>query len=98
METSGTNHLHDAGSTGFVLNIRDITDRKQIEAALERINRQKEMILESAGEGIFGINSRRMITFVNPIAALLLGQKQEEIIGEFDFNVFKYFKSDGNEF
>ena len=50
--------------------IHDITERKQAEETLEQVNRHNELILNSAGEGIYGLDRQGKTTFVNPAAAL----------------------------
>jgi PAS domain S-box-containing protein len=90
LEISGTNLLSDSNVNGFVLNGRDITYRKEIESVLEKINRQKEMILEFTGDGIFGVNCNRKCTFINPVAARLLKIIGENVIGEPDHDVVTY--------
>ena len=90
LEVVGTNLLSDPDVNGFVLNSRDISYRKQIEAVLERINRQREMILESIGDGIYGIDINRKITFINPAAIRMIGKESHNVIGEFDYDVIQY--------
>ncbi|HEY9676181.1 MAG TPA: PAS domain S-box protein, partial [Waterburya sp.] len=48
--------------------------------ALEQLRHQNELILNSAGEGICGVDAQGTITFVNPTAAKLLGYKVEELM------------------
>jgi len=55
--------------------------RKQAEEALERLRHQNELILKSAGEGIYGLDAQANITFVNPAAARMLGYEVGELIG-----------------
>lgn len=92
IELAGNNLLSDTNVSGFVLNLRNITDRKHVEAVLERINRQRELILESAGEGIFGIDSNGIVTFVNQAASALLMKKVEEMIGDHLSNIIRRIK------
>jgi len=47
----------------------------------EGLSRSKQLILNSAGEGIFGLNERGIATFVNPSAARMLGWPVEELVG-----------------
>lgn len=79
---SGQNKLSNPSIAGIILNARDITDRKYSDEMIYRMSRQNELILETAGEGIFGLNPKGMITFINPFAAKLLKYKEEEIIAE----------------
>ena len=60
--------------------VREISDRKQTKASLERLSRKSELILNSAGEGIYGLNSEGKLTFINPAAARMLGYQVEELI------------------
>ena len=61
--------------------IKEISVREQAQASLERLSRQNELILNSAGEGIYGLNAQGKITFVNPAAARMLGYRVRELIG-----------------
>lgn len=74
---------------------RDITGRKRAEEEAERLNRQVKLILESAGEGIFGLNSKSDHTFVNPAAARMLGYKADELIGLDSHTTWHYARIDG---
>jgi len=54
---------------------------KELEEAitnLQKISNEKELILNSAGEGIFGLNLDGKITFANPSAIELLGYANED--------------------
>ena len=74
---------------------RALRDRKQTQASLERLSRQSELILNSAGEGIYGLNCQGKITFVNPAAARMLGYGVKELINLFMHEVVKHSKPDG---
>src|SRR5262249_38733746 len=54
----------------------------QVEEALAQLNRRHKLILDSAGEGIYGIDLEGRTTFVNPAAARMLGWEVEELIGQ----------------
>ncbi|HIK29145.1 MAG: ATP-binding protein [Oscillatoriaceae bacterium SKW80] len=58
-----------------------IEEQKRTWEALSRLSHQNELILNSAGEGIFGLDKDLKITFVNPAAARMLGYPIEELIG-----------------
>ncbi|AMX00591.1 EAL domain-containing protein [Rummeliibacillus stabekisii] len=65
----------------------EVTDKNQelerVIAELQQLSREKELILNSAGEGIFGLDLDQNITFCNPAGAHMLGYKTEdELIGK----------------
>ncbi|HEV2305204.1 MAG TPA: PAS domain S-box protein, partial [Candidatus Acidoferrales bacterium] len=63
---------------GFML---DITERREAEQALLKLSRQTNLILNSAGDGIFGLDRNGLLTFVNSATARMLGYQPEEVIG-----------------
>ena len=55
-----------AGRTVFVAVLSDLSERRRAEEALERLRRDRDLILSSAGEGIYGLDGQGLTTFVNP--------------------------------
>ncbi|CAB1076771.1 hypothetical protein JY97_02685 [Alkalispirochaeta odontotermitis] len=53
-------------------------NQKQLEAAVER----SSLILDSAGEGIFGVDLKGKVGFINPAANRMLGYGPDELIGQ----------------
>ncbi|MFL5540671.1 MAG: ATP-binding protein, partial [Longimicrobiaceae bacterium] len=49
--------------------------------AAERLARQNELILNSAAEGIYGVDAHGYTTFVNPAAAAMLGYSADDLPG-----------------
>ncbi len=78
--------------------IRDISERKRFEETLERLSRQHEMVLKSAGEGIFGLDLGGNATFVNPAAARMTGWDAEELLGRPLHAVLHHTKPDGTPY
>ncbi len=66
----------------FTAILRDITQRKREEEELRRLHLQNEMILNSAGEGIVGLDENGRIVFINPSGAEMLGREPAELVGE----------------
>jgi diguanylate cyclase (GGDEF)-like protein/PAS domain S-box-containing protein len=89
-EMSGTRYWQ-----GFML---EITERKTFEEALERLSRQHEMVLKSAGEGIFGLDLDGNATFVNPAAARITGWEAEDLVGRPQHDVLHHTKPDGSPY
>ncbi|MBZ0105493.1 MAG: EAL domain-containing protein [Sulfuricella denitrificans] len=48
---------------------------------LEKLSYRNQLILNSAGEGICGVNGDCLVTFINPAAATMLGYQVDELIG-----------------
>jgi len=61
----------------------------------ERLARRDELILSSAGEGIFGLDLDGKISFVNPAAARMLAYRVEELIGQPMHEFLHHSNSDG---
>ncbi len=62
--------------------VNDLTDLVDAERTIERLNEQNRMILTAAGAGIFGIDEKSHIQFINPAAEELLEYDAEELIGK----------------
>jgi PAS domain S-box-containing protein len=50
-------------------------------ARVEQLSRQNELILLSAGEGIYGLDLQGRATFVNPVVIQMTGYTVEELLG-----------------
>ena len=55
---------------------------KSIEAVFSEFERQNQLILNAAGEGIYGVDTEGNTTFVNPAAERMLGWQAEDMIGK----------------
>ncbi|GJL52589.1 MAG: hypothetical protein NPIRA01_38160 [Nitrospirales bacterium] len=58
---------------------------ERVQRATEEVTqlaRRQELILETAGEGIYGVDREGNITFVNPMATRFLGWEGHELIGK----------------
>ncbi len=62
---------------------------------MQKRQRQYELILNSAGEGICGVNPGGIITFVNPTAARLMGLEVKTMLGRREVELFGDLARDG---
>jgi PAS domain S-box-containing protein len=76
--------------------VRD--ERRQAEEALARLRRQYELILNSAGEGIYGVDLDGNFTFINPKGAELLKWTVAELLGKPAHATIHHTKSDGSKY
>lgn len=75
--------MEQAGERPFVLNHgMDVTEQYEAEEALRLATRQRELILESAGDGIYGIDLDGMVTFINQAGAGALGYYADQLAGQ----------------
>ena len=79
------------------------TVAKALLFAMESVERRQaeertRLILESSAEGIFGVDTRGEITFVNPAACRLLGFSAEEMVGRGSHGLIHHHRPDGSEY
>lgn len=77
---------------------RDITERKKAEDELKQLSLRNRLILDSAGEGIYGLDLNGHCTFINPAALQFLGFGIEEVIGQNSHALFHHTKPDGSPY
>jgi len=87
------------GEPAFAVGVvEDITESREAAQEIERLNRQNRLILDSAGEGIYGLDREGKITFVNPAAATLVGYDPEDLIGKSQHEVVHHSRPDGTPY
>ncbi|HEX8711198.1 MAG TPA: PAS domain S-box protein [Terracidiphilus sp.] len=76
----------------------DTTEQYEAEEALQMAARQRELILESADDGIFGIDLEGKLTFINDAGARALGYTPEELAGKDFHDVVQHSHADGTPY
>jgi len=71
---------------------------KRSKEAIERLRRENELILNSAGEGIVGLDLNGNHKFINPAAAQMLGYEVSELIGKPSHRTWHHSGADGNPY
>ena len=89
----------DAGTvTHFVAMTEDITEAKEVELALQEARQRNNLILDSAGEGIFGLDDEGQVTFCNRAAADMLGYHPNELLGRSMHEAVHYAHADNTDY
>ena len=87
------------GRTPHVLGFGvDISEQVRAEDQLRALSRQSNSVLESVGDGIFGIDLDGICTVINPAASQMLGFKPEEILGRNMHNLIHHTRADGTPY
>jgi PAS domain S-box-containing protein len=76
----------------------DITEQVRAEDKLRALMRQSNSILESVGDGIFGIDLDGQVTVINPAASQMLGFKPEEVLGQNLHALIHHTRADGTPY
>ncbi|MFE1175800.1 PAS domain-containing protein [Streptomyces sp. NPDC058773] len=90
---------HRNGYTGnelLMLVVRDLTGTLDTETELARQQRQTEMILRAAAEGVVGVDADGKVVLVNPSAAQILGYRASELGGKELHPLIHHSRADGS--
>ncbi|HEX9198403.1 MAG TPA: PAS domain S-box protein [Acidobacteriaceae bacterium] len=76
----------------------DISEQVRAEDRLRALSRQSNSILESVGDGIYGIDLDGNCTVINPAASQMLGFKPEEVLGRNMHFLIHHTRADGTPY
>ncbi len=76
----------------------DISEQVRAEGRLRTLTRQSDSVLESVGDGIYGIDLEGNVTVVNSAAAQMLGFKQSEMLGRNLHRLIHHTRVDGTPY
>lgn len=88
--------MQHSGMVGFTAYLRDISERKTLEAEQSRLAESNRLLLDSTGEGIYGIDLQGQFTFVNQAGAQALGYAPGEMIGRSGHLLIHGWRQDGS--
>ncbi|MFF9013118.1 PAS domain-containing protein [Streptomyces sp. NPDC014870] len=86
------------GDELLMLVVRDLTGTLDTEAELARSQRQTEMILRAAAEGVVGTDTDGRVVLVNPAAAQILGYRASDLGGKELHTLILHSRADGEPF
>ncbi|MEU1123311.1 PAS domain-containing protein, partial [Streptomyces sp. NPDC005899] len=97
---AGYNDIHSSytGDELLMLVVRDLSGTVDTEAELARSQRQTEMILRAASEGVVGTDLDGRVVLVNPAAAQILGFRASDLGGKELHTLVLHSRADGEPF
>ncbi|MDJ0709529.1 MAG: sigma 54-interacting transcriptional regulator [Woeseiaceae bacterium] len=98
VEYTSTPIIKDGKPDGAVVVFRDISERKAAITKLEKLTNTYQAILDSAGEGIYGLDREGRITFGNRAAEGILGWQSGEVLGKKGHVVHHHSYADGSPY
>ncbi len=78
--------------------ISDISARKREEEERKLLSEERELLLESAAEGIYGIDREGRTTFLNRAAVDILGYTSDELLGRPIHELIHHHRGDGEPY
>ncbi|MEU5424360.1 PAS domain-containing protein [Streptomyces olivoreticuli] len=96
--TPYADHSSYTGDELLMLVVRDLTGTLDTEAELARQQRQTEMILRAAAEGVVGVDTAGKVVLVNPSAAQILGYRASDLGGQELHPLIHHSRGDGTPF
>lgn len=69
-----------------------------ISHVFQEFARQNQLLLNAAGEGIYGVDAEGRATFVNPAAERILGWKADELLGKNIHLAIHHSHTDGSDY
>ena len=97
---AGYNDIHSSytGDELLMLVVRDLSGTVDTEAELARSQRQTEMILRAASEGVVGTDTDGRVVLVNPAAAQILGFRASDLGGKELHPLVLHSRAEGEPF
>jgi diguanylate cyclase (GGDEF)-like protein/PAS domain S-box-containing protein/putative nucleotidyltransferase with HDIG domain len=81
IEVTATNHIQDPAVAGVVINLRDITERKQAEEAVRFKEQYYRRLIENAPDGFVVLNADGSLLLTSSSAERILGYTHQEMQG-----------------
>lgn len=81
-----------------VLSLRGEEARKKAEGNLKIAEERSRLLLDSAGEGIFGVDTNGRVTFINPAGSKMLGYEPAELLGSNVHSIIHHSYRDGSHY
>jgi PAS domain S-box-containing protein len=75
-----------------------IADQVRDEIAIRTLHHRNQLLLDSVGEGICGVDHLGRVTFINRVALRLLGATEEQVLGKVLHDLIHHSHEDGSPY
>ena len=89
---------HGDGQPCVVVTATDVSLYRDAMEKLEQLQTQQALILDAAGEGIYGLDCEGRITFGNAAANAIVGWHADDVIGQKAHDVHHHSHADGSNY
>ena len=86
------------GDISFSAFVRDLTEAKEAESERARLDNSNRLLLESTGEGLFGLDMDGSCTFINRAAARMLRVAPDDVLGRNMHDRTHHSRADGSPY
>ena len=86
------------GSKGIVVLYEDVSERRRAEARIREAEAHFRQLLDSSGEGIYGVDGEGHISFFNPEASNLTGFTLPDVLGKESHQLLHHTRPDGTPY
>ena len=88
-----------AGNPKYVVTLNeDVTEQRLAEAERTRLSRQMQLLLDSTGQGVYGLDLDGNCTFINRATCEMIGYRPEEVLGRNMHELVHHHKPDGSPY
>ncbi len=77
---------------------RELQAREIAQVNLQKISNHNQLLLEAAGEGIYGLDKEGRTTFINPAATRMIGWNPGEVMGQTLHDIMHHTHSDNTPY
>lgn len=79
--------------------LRDKTEEQaDANVVIQSLEQHNQLLLQSIGEGIYGVNMHELVTFINSTGASMLGWTVDELLGKHGHDLFHHTRPDGSPY
>src|SRR5215469_1942399 len=88
-----------AGKPSYVLTLNeDVTERRLAEAERARVTKQMQLLLDSTGQGVYGLDLDGKCTFINKAMSKMIDYQPEDVRGRNMHKLVHHHKPDGSAY